>query len=92
MKVRSPIQINLVMGGTKLNSRIKPFQNTVFPLMWAEISVDRLTDELILLLQMLFIIVPPIQTGMYDIITATNFKTLYMKTFYTQQGSHTCLA
>lgn len=63
MKVRSPIQINLVMGGTKFNSRIEKFKNNVFPLIWAEIRVDKLSDELILLLQMLFVYVPPIQTG-----------------------------
>lgn len=72
MKVRSPIQINLVMGGTKFNSRIERFKNTVFPLIWAEIRVDKLSDELILLLQMLFVYVPPIQTGnglLFQIIT-----------------------
>lgn len=63
MKVRSPIQINLVMGSTKFNSRIEKFQNTVLPLIWAEIRVDKLSDELILLLQMLFVYVPPIQAG-----------------------------
>lgn len=72
MKVRSPIQINLVMGGTKFNSRIEKFQNTVFPLIWAEIRVDKLSDELILLLQMLFVYVPPIQAG--NILTAFYFK------------------
>uniref|UniRef100_A0A336M449 CSON002530 protein n=1 Tax=Culicoides sonorensis TaxID=179676 RepID=A0A336M449_CULSO len=63
MKVRSPIQINLVMGGTRFNSRIEKFQNTVLPLIWAEIRVDRLSDELIFLLQMLFIYMPPVQAG-----------------------------
>lgn len=51
------------MGGTKFNSRIEKFKNNVFPLIWAEIRVDKLSDELILLLQMLFVYVPPIQTG-----------------------------
>ncbi|XP_063706007.1 scavenger receptor class B member 1 [Culicoides brevitarsis] len=71
MKVRSPIQINLVMGDAKFNSRIKNFRNTVFPLIWAEIRVDRLSDELILLLQMLFVYVPPIQAGFAYLLALT---------------------
>lgn len=63
MKVESRIQINLVMGSTRFNTKTTNFQNTVLPIFWAEIKVDRLTDELIFLLQMLFIFMPPIQTG-----------------------------
>lgn len=63
MKVKSRIQINLVMGGTRFNSRIEPFQNTVVPLLWAEISVDKLTDELITLIQLLFLYLPYVQLG-----------------------------
>lgn len=51
------------MGGTRFNSRIEPFQNTVVPLLWAEISVDKLTDELITLIQLLFLYLPYVQLG-----------------------------
>lgn len=63
MKVESRIQINLVMGSTRFNPKIEKFQNTALPIFWAEIKLERLTDELIFLLRMLFIIMPPVQTG-----------------------------
>lgn len=76
MKVESRVQINLVMGSTRFNTKIEKFQNTAIPIFWAEIKLDRLTDELIFLLQMLFITMPPIQTGKHRItFNGTNMAT-----------------
>lgn len=63
MRVHSRIQINLLMDSTKFNSRVRPYEHLVLPLVWLEISVERLTPELIVLLQMLFGVLPYIQAG-----------------------------
>lgn len=65
MKVKSRIQINLVMGSVRFNNVIENFKDTVLPIFWAEITVDRLTDELILLLRLLFLHMPIVQSGKF---------------------------
>ncbi|KAG4067259.1 hypothetical protein HA402_000250, partial [Bradysia odoriphaga] len=49
---------------TKFNSRVKPFDNIVLPIVWLEISVERLTPGLIVLLHLLFNILPYVQVGL----------------------------
>lgn len=65
MKVKSRIQINLIMGSIKFNNQIENLQNTALPIFWAEISVDKLNDELLLMLKLLFLYLPKIQLGIY---------------------------
>lgn len=64
MKVHSRIQLNLLLEKTKFNSRVKPFDNIVLPIVWLEISVERLTPGLIILLHLLFNILPYVQVGL----------------------------
>lgn len=63
MRVHSRIQINLLMDSTRFNSRLKPFENVVIPIVWMEIAVEKLTPGLILLLHMLFNVLPYVQAG-----------------------------
>lgn len=63
MRVHSRIQINLLMDSIRFNSQLKPFENTVIPIVWMEIAVEKLTPGLILLLHMLFNILPYVQAG-----------------------------
>ena len=63
MRVHSRIQINLLMDTTKFNSRTKPYDNIVLPVVWMEIAVERLTPNLLLLLHMLFNVLPYVQAG-----------------------------
>ncbi|KAJ6637985.1 Scavenger receptor class B member 1 [Pseudolycoriella hygida] len=63
MRVHSRLQINLLLNKSKFNSRVKPFDNTVIPIVWVEISVERLTPGLIILLHLLFNILPYVQLG-----------------------------
>lgn len=64
MKVQSRIQLNLLLDKTKFNTRVKPFDNTVLPIVWLQISVERLTTGLIVLLHFLFNILPYAQVGL----------------------------
>lgn len=64
MRVHSRLQINLLLEKTKFNSRVKPFDNIVLPIVWLEISVDKLTPGLITLLHLLFNILPYVQVGL----------------------------
>lgn len=64
MKVHSRIQINLLLDKTKFDRRVKPFDNIVLPIVWLEISVDKLTPGLIVLLHLLFNILPYVQLGL----------------------------
>lgn len=63
MRVHSRLQINLLLDKTKFNSRVKPFDNIVLPIMWIEISVEQLTPGLKILLHLLFNILPYAQVG-----------------------------
>lgn len=63
MRVHSRVQINLLMDETKFNSRVRPYENLVLPVVWMEIGVERLTPGLIVLLQLLFGILPYVQAG-----------------------------
>ncbi|XP_035775238.1 scavenger receptor class B member 1-like isoform X1 [Anopheles albimanus] len=62
MKANIRVQISL-LSNISFNSELKPFHNTVIPLIWAEMSLEKLTPELILLLNLLFDIAPYLQTG-----------------------------
>lgn len=37
MKVDSRVQLNLMLGSLKFNSKLKPFEDTVIPVFWLEI-------------------------------------------------------
>lgn len=63
MRVHSRIQINLLMDTTKFNSRTRPYDNIVLPVVWLEIAVERLTPGLIVLLHMLFNVLPYMQAA-----------------------------
>lgn len=63
IKVNIRVQINLVMGETKLMDDAKPFNNIVVPIMWVEQAIENLTPNLEFLLQLLFNYAPYIQTG-----------------------------
>lgn len=63
MRVHIRLQINLLMDNTKFNSRVRPYENLVIPVIWLEIAVEQLTPSLILLLKMLFGILPYVQAG-----------------------------
>ncbi|XP_061505883.1 scavenger receptor class B member 1 isoform X1 [Anopheles gambiae] len=62
MKANIRVQISLLTN-VSFNSELRPFHNTVIPLIWAEMSLEKLTPELILLLNLLFGIAPYLQTG-----------------------------
>ncbi|XP_053679997.1 scavenger receptor class B member 1 [Anopheles nili] len=62
MKANIRVQISLLTN-ISFNSELKPFHNTVIPLIWAEMSLEKLTPELILLLNLLFGIAPYLQMG-----------------------------
>ncbi|XP_052865198.1 scavenger receptor class B member 1 [Anopheles cruzii] len=62
MQANIRVQISL-LSNISFNSELKPFHNTVIPLIWAEMSLEKLTPELILLLNLLFGIAPYLQTG-----------------------------
>lgn len=51
------------MDSTRFNSRVRPYEDLVLPIVWIEIGVERLTPGLIVLLQMLFDILPYVQAG-----------------------------
>lgn len=68
MKVHSRIQLNLLLDKSKFNSRVKPFDNIVLPIVWLEISVEKLTPGLIILLHLLFNILPYVQVGLVCVL------------------------
>uniref|UniRef100_A0A182VPW5 Scavenger receptor class B n=1 Tax=Anopheles minimus TaxID=112268 RepID=A0A182VPW5_9DIPT len=67
MKANIRVQISLLTN-VSFNSELRPFHNTVIPLIWAEMSLEKLTPELILLLNLLFGIAPYLQTGFVCIL------------------------
>ncbi|CAO1422491.1 unnamed protein product [Diamesa tonsa] len=62
MEVYSRIQLNLMMGETQFNSKIKVFENRVFPVLWVQIAIEKLTPRLKLWVFLLFNFFPPMQT------------------------------
>lgn len=68
MKVNSRIQLNLLLGKTKFNSRVKPFDDTVLPIVWLQISVEKLTPGLTILLHLLFNVLPYVQVGLVGLL------------------------
>uniref|UniRef100_A0A182PSS6 Scavenger receptor class B n=1 Tax=Anopheles epiroticus TaxID=199890 RepID=A0A182PSS6_9DIPT len=67
MKANIRVQISLLTN-VSFNSELRPFHNTIIPLIWAEMSLEKLTPELILLLNLLFGIAPYLQTGFVCIL------------------------
>ncbi|XP_035902734.1 scavenger receptor class B member 1 isoform X2 [Anopheles stephensi] len=67
MKANIRVQISLLTN-VSFNSELRPFHNTVIPLIWAEMSLEKLTPELILLLNLLFGIAPYLQIGFICIL------------------------
>ncbi|KFB46340.1 AGAP004643-PA-like protein [Anopheles sinensis] len=63
MQANIRVQISLLTN-ISFNSELKPFHNSVIPLIWAEMSLEKLTPELILLLNILFGVAPYLQTGL----------------------------
>lgn len=63
MRVHSRIQLNLLMDKTKFNTRVKPFEDVVIPIVWMEIAVDGLSFGLTVLLYCLFNVLPYLQIG-----------------------------
>lgn len=51
------------MDQVKFNSRVKPYEHLVLPIVWMEIAVERLSPGLIVLLHMFFDILPYVQAG-----------------------------
>ena len=62
MEVYSRIQLNLMMGETKFNNKIKLFENRVFPVLWVQIAIEKLTPNLRMWVFLLFNFFPPMQT------------------------------
>lgn len=90
MRVHSRIQINLLMDSTKFNSRVRPYENLVLPIVWMEIAVERLTPGLIVLLQMLFDVLPYVQAGcvfMLCIIGVSMFAAAALSFFWLNSQS-----
>lgn len=55
------VQVNLVMGETKFNDDIKRFDNSVLPIFFVEIIVERIPLGAEIMLGLLFRILPAIQ-------------------------------
>ncbi|XP_055381260.1 scavenger receptor class B member 1 [Condylostylus longicornis] len=70
MKVRSRIQLNLLMGEIKFNSDMRPFRNIVLPIIWIDMGVESLTPGLLFLLYLLFSILPYAQITLIIILYA----------------------
>lgn len=62
MEVYSRIQLNLMMGETKFNSQVKKFENRVYPVLWVQIAIEKLTPGLRMWVFLLFNFFPPMQT------------------------------
>ncbi|XP_019554001.1 scavenger receptor class B member 1 [Aedes albopictus] len=56
------VQINLLTN-VKFISDLKPLDKTVIPLIWAQMEVEKLTPDIVMLLHLLFDIAPYLQTG-----------------------------
>ncbi|XP_062536111.1 scavenger receptor class B member 1 isoform X2 [Armigeres subalbatus] len=56
------VQINLLTN-VKFISDLKPLDKKVIPLLWAQVEVEKLTPEIVMLLHLLFDVAPYLQTG-----------------------------
>ncbi|XP_058812282.1 scavenger receptor class B member 1-like [Topomyia yanbarensis] len=62
MKASIRVQINLLTN-VSFNADLRSFHNRVIPLIWAEMAVEKLTPDIVLLLHLLFDIAPYLQSG-----------------------------
>lgn len=76
MRVYTRFQVNLLMGDISFNSEMSVFKNMVLPIFWLEIGVEKLTPDLILLLQLLFNICPYVQMGFAILMGAAGVATI----------------
>ncbi|XP_055847864.1 lysosome membrane protein 2 [Episyrphus balteatus] len=76
MRVFTRFQVNLLMGEISFNSEMSKFKNMVLPIFWLEIGVEKLTPELILLLQLLFNVCPYVQMGFAILMGAAGVATI----------------
>ncbi|XP_055922794.1 lysosome membrane protein 2 [Eupeodes corollae] len=76
MRAFTRFQVNLLMGDISFNSEMSAFKNMVLPIFWLEIGVEKLTPELILLLQLLFNVFPYVQMGLAILMGAAGVATI----------------
>ncbi|XP_055628673.1 protein croquemort [Toxorhynchites rutilus septentrionalis] len=62
MKANIRVQISLLTN-VSFNAELKPFHNSVIPLIWAEMAVEKLTPDIVMLLHLLFDVAPYLQNG-----------------------------
>ncbi|XP_055543770.1 scavenger receptor class B member 1-like [Wyeomyia smithii] len=62
MKASIRVQISLLTN-VSFNADLRPFHNRVIPLIWAEMAVEKLTPDIVMLLHLLFDFAPYLQSG-----------------------------
>ncbi|XP_075221307.1 scavenger receptor class B member 1-like [Lycorma delicatula] len=81
MFVKTSIQINLVVRKTKMQQySVRKFDNKIIPIFWLQVNMTQLPDSVNFLLDLCFIIAPPIQTAFIMFFFLIGFTLLVIAT------------
>ncbi|XP_055588278.1 scavenger receptor class B member 1 [Uranotaenia lowii] len=90
MKANIRVQISLLTN-VSFNADLKPFHNSAIPLLWAEMCVEKLTPDIVMLLHLLFDIAPYLQTGCVYLLALLGLSLLATTTLMSLCSRHATL-